>query len=111
MKKYTDPLQPDTYYHVYNRGNNGDDIYFEDRNYAYFLQQYRKYVAPVVDTYAYCQMKNHFHFLVRVKSVEVVAEAGEVPKSSVSVFDDFSKTISNQWAKLFNSYTQGMNKV
>lgn len=111
MKKHTKPLVVDTFYHVYNRGNNGADIFFEDKNYAYFLEKYRLYVSPIADTFAYCLMKNHYHLLIRIKSKEEFIRASNIEGTSVSLFDDLSKTISNQWAKLFNAYTQGMNKV
>ncbi|HKZ86348.1 MAG TPA: hypothetical protein VJ793_22180 [Anaerolineae bacterium] len=28
------PLEPGKYYHIYNRGNNGENIFLEERNYA-----------------------------------------------------------------------------
>jgi putative transposase len=63
------PLQYGQYYHIYNRGNNRENIFFEERNYRYFLRLYVKYAEPVADTYAYCLLRNHFHFLVRIKTV------------------------------------------
>ena len=61
------PLLYDTYYHIYNRGVNRDNIFIEERNYEYFMQLYAKYIEPVAATYAYCLLKNHFHVLIRVK--------------------------------------------
>ena len=66
MSKIT-PLQYGQYYHIYNRGNNRENIFIEERNYRYFLQLYAKHVAPVADTYAYCLLRNHFRLLVRIK--------------------------------------------
>ncbi|MBE9507489.1 MAG: hypothetical protein IMY86_05515, partial [Chloroflexi bacterium] len=63
------PLQYGGYYHIYNRGNNREDIFVEERNYLHFLRLYAKYIGPVADTYAYCLLRNHFHFLVRIKTV------------------------------------------
>ena len=62
------PLQPDSYYHVFNRGVNRQNLFFEGRNYGYFLQLYAHHIEPVADTYAYCLLPNHFHLLVRVKT-------------------------------------------
>ena len=63
------PLELGKYYHIYNRGNNGESIFLEDRNYTYFLQLYIKYIEPIALTYAYCLLRNHFHFLIRTKTV------------------------------------------
>ena len=41
------PLEPGIYYHIYNRGVNRTDIFIEERNYAYFMQLYAKYITPV----------------------------------------------------------------
>ncbi len=38
------PLQPGCYYHIYNRGNNREDLFREERNYRYFLQLYAHHV-------------------------------------------------------------------
>ena len=55
------------YYHIYNRGNNRDQIFFETENYLYFEKKMRWYFSPeVCDLVAYCLMPNHFHFLVKL---------------------------------------------
>jgi putative transposase len=66
-------MQPGEYYHIYNRGINKDLIFFEEANYAYFIQQFKKYVSEYVDVFAYCLMPNHFHFFVRIKEVETLS--------------------------------------
>ena len=71
--KTLSPLQPGVFYHIYNRGNNGEDLFREERNYLYFLKLYEKYITPIADTYAYCLLKNHFHFFVRIKSEDEIA--------------------------------------
>ena len=63
----TIPLENGNYYHVYNRGNNSEDLFRENTNYLYFLELLKKYLLPVVDIYAYCLMSNHFHLLIRIK--------------------------------------------
>jgi putative transposase len=64
------PLQHGQFYHVYNRGNNRQNLFIEERNYAYFLKLYARRVEPVTDTYAYCLLPNHFHVLVWIKTPE-----------------------------------------
>jgi REP element-mobilizing transposase RayT len=103
------PLLFDTYYHIYNRGNNREDIFLEERNYDYFLRLYEKYVAPVAITYAYCLLKNHFHLAIRVKSEEEIIESLKVSET----FRDSpgSRYVSDQFSRFFNAYAKAINKV
>ncbi|MCO6490512.1 MAG: Dna2/Cas4 domain-containing protein [Phaeodactylibacter sp.] len=71
-KKYYPPLLPGRFFHIFNRGNNGDNLFYQERNYAYFLRKYFAYLSPVLDTYCYSLLPNHFHILARVKEEDVV---------------------------------------
>ena len=93
------PLQYGKYYHIYNRGNNRENIFHETRNYRHFLNLYAKHVSPVVDTYAYCLLRNHFHFLVRIKDLEHLPEPLR------------SKKPSQQFSNLFNAYAKAFNRA
>ena len=44
-----DNIEEGYYYHIYNRGNNGGDIFFDNENYEYFLKLLTKYIIPVAD--------------------------------------------------------------
>jgi len=87
-----EPMQHDQYYHIYNRGNNGEVLFREQRNYLYFLNLYARYIEPVAETYAYCLMNNHFHLLVRIE-------------------DCRSYEASHAFANLFGTYTKAFNKA
>lgn len=61
-------LIPDHYYHIYNRGIVDSKIFFQARNWLFFLQRWRKYCLPnYADTIAYCLMPTHYHFLLYIK--------------------------------------------
>ena len=98
-------------YHVYNRGNNRQRLFYEEENYLYFLTKVRQYIVPNCDILAYSLMPNHFHFLIHankrsvrlfrrsnVKSARLVVTR---PKMSV-----FSKGIQ----LLLSSYAKSVNK-
>ncbi len=61
-------LEPNAYYHIYNRGINSGQIFNSEENYSFFLSKFDKYLSSVCDVLAYCLMPNHFHFLIKVKS-------------------------------------------
>ena len=65
-----DYFEPGVVYHVFNRGNNQENIFIEDRNYLYFLTLLKKYLLPVADIYAYCLLKNKI-FTYRTRSLSV----------------------------------------
>ncbi|MFM9945987.1 MAG: transposase, partial [Bacteroidia bacterium] len=61
----------------------------------------------MADTFAYCLMPNHFHFLIRTKEEVLIEET--FGKSQT--FQKLESRISKQFANLFSSYTQSYNKV
>jgi len=86
MPQRDTPLVAGEYYHLYNRGHNRQDIFFERENYLFFLRRVRQYLLGEDETskdfgelsravwetsevyttvVAYCLMPNHFHLLVR----------------------------------------------
>lgn len=60
-------LQSGKFYHIYNRGINGENLFHSEEHYQHFLGLYSTYIDPVADTYAWVLMPNHFHLLVRIK--------------------------------------------
>ena len=97
------PLIEGQYFHIYNRGVNGENIFKEQRNYHYFLQQYFIYCAEVLETLSYALLKNHFHLLVYVKeNVEVPMYSG---KGTIRL------NASKQFSHFLNSYAQSINKA
>jgi putative transposase len=101
------PLEKGKYYHIYNRGNNSIDIFFDNESYYHFLRLYDKYISPIAETFAWCLLKNHFHVLVYIKSDSEI-EFSKLEYSTVETpkIVDASK----QFGHLFNAYTQSINK-
>jgi putative transposase len=88
-------------YHVFNRGNNREPIFFSPQNYAFFIRKIRDHLVPICDILAWCLMPNHFHFLIYAgsRSVRRAPDRG-LPRQQ------FSKAIQ----VLLSSYAQGVNQ-
>ena len=102
------PVEYGNYYHIFSRGINRCTVFFEERNYPFFLQKYAHYVEPIADTYAYCLLGNHFHTLVRIRTVEEQESwftLNQLPGSFLP------KNPSQQIGNLLNSYAKSVNKA
>jgi putative transposase len=91
-------LRPGAVFHVFNRGNNRENLFREQRNYGYFLDLYARHIEPVAETFAYCLLPNHFHLLVRIKSQD--EQAYQPPREP-----------SRQFSNLFNAYAKAINNT
>lgn len=98
MEKY-DTLEPDNFYHIFNRGNNKEDLFIENENYLHFLRLIKTHLTPVVSIFSYSLMKNHFHLVLKINSNE------ELEKTNINL-DKIHQPFSN----LFNAYTKAINK-
>ena len=108
-------FEPNNIYHVFNRGNNSQNIFFRRENYLFFLKKNHTHIVPFADILAWCLMPNHFHLMIYVKSIEIQLE-NEMNESK----DEFGVTwgsISNSTRNLnqsiaimLRSYTRAINK-
>ncbi len=97
------PLLPGRIYHIYSRGNNRENLFREERNYHYFLALYAKHLASLVDTLAYCLLRNHFHLAIRVKQVEVGAQW--------ATRSDRLNPATRAFTSMFQAYAMAINKA
>jgi putative transposase len=109
-------------FHIYNKGNNSEEIFFGADNYHFFLKKMREYVCPYADFLCYCLMPNHFHWLVYVKHtvLEVSPEGTLLPilhknedLLSISTPEKKHKlrTLNESIGICLRSYTRAINKV
>lgn len=94
----------DGYYHIYNRGVEKREIFLDDQDYRVFLHLLKFYLSPPdplnehplsnlsltgfnpvrlrplktlfgeIELLAYCLMPNHFHFLVKQRSIDGITQ-------------------------------------
>ncbi|NOU19684.1 MAG: hypothetical protein HOO91_19170 [Bacteroidales bacterium] len=105
--KHQPPIEFGKYYHIYNRGNNGENLFLTAQNYYHFLSLYDKYISSVAETYAWCLMPNHFHLLVRIKDeVDIdFLKSEKEPKTALK-----KAKPENQFGHLCNAYAKEFNK-
>jgi hypothetical protein len=119
MKKYQIELEPGKFYHIFNRGNNSENIFFNEGNYKFFLRRYNEALSHLVETYAFCLLPNHFHLLIRVKDLPTKALHLQDAKLLASTPQPFLQdakllttppTPSQAFHRFFTSYSKAINK-
>ncbi len=114
-------LEPDSTYHIYNRANGSEKLFLSNENYRFFFTKYRQYIEPITDTFCYCLMPNHFHFLIRILpqgDIEKLVDGRRLSKTlqGFGTLEGLKKQkaislfLSRQFSHLFNGYTQAFNK-
>jgi len=94
-------LAEDKLYHVYNRGNNQQPIFFKPENYLFFLHKVRRFIKPHCNLLAYCLMPNHFHFLLQATPASMALKQTQLGTRTA---------MSEGFKNLLSSYTQAINK-
>ncbi len=103
---YYIPLYKDKLYHIYNRGNGYENIFYNNENYFYFLRQFKKYLSESVDTFAYCLLPNHFHLLVRIN----IHDPEAVKENFRKVFISYSMSLNKQEKRRGNLFQRGFKR-
>ncbi len=103
---YNVPLYEGNLYHIYNRGNGKEKIFFSEENYYYFLRRYEKYICNYVDTFAYCLLPNHFHLLIRIKNVDPETVSGNFRKFFIS----YSMSVNEREKRRGNLFQRGFKR-
>jgi putative transposase len=119
MQNKLEILSPESTYHVYNRANGSEKLFRSSDNYYYFLNQYFTFISPIADTFCYCLMPNHFHFLIRIKKITELPIEDLLGSKNLTGFQNLSGLakeelisirLSRQFGNFFNSYSKAINK-
>ncbi len=102
-------------YHVYNRGNNSQTVFFTHENYLFFLDKLRKFILPHADVLAWCLMPNHFHLMISVKQVQVeiveqTTAGGVSEQVTRSHLLTKTRSLNDSISILLRSYTRAIQK-
>ncbi|MCK4661574.1 MAG: transposase [Bacteroidales bacterium] len=108
--KYTEALQTEKYYHIYNRGNNGDNLFYKKSNYEYFFKKFDEYLSDFLIVHAFCLLPNHFHLLVEIKSDKEIIKTifkKEKYKKLLKNLPDLQNLADLEYTNLTQTYKSG----
>ena len=93
-------------YHIFNRGNNSQKLFFSRENYLFFLEKVKNHILPHTDILAWCLMPNHFHLMVHVNQLQI--ELSEQVTSSHLLTK--TRSLNDSISILLRSYTRAIQK-
>jgi putative transposase len=117
------PHVANSWYHLYNRGNNKQPIFHDDTDYLFFTKLLKKYLSPeesidvttgllnpmnitsVISLSCFCLMPNHFHLLVKQQ------EANGITQLTQRILTSFVLYMNNKYKKtgpLFEGKLKGI---
>jgi len=100
MSTTREPFEFERFYHVFNHARGHDNLFDTEKEYQIFMELISKYILNIAHVYAFCLLPNHFHFLVRIKEIELPVN---FKKKGISDF------VSHQWGNVQNTYTKKKN--
>ena len=118
-KKYLAEFCNNKFYHIYNRTNNRELLFREEKNYHFFLKQFARYLSELVEIHAWALLPNHFHFLIKVKDAAqirqfILKKDPVVRTHAEQLFLDTDNTdllTISAFKRFFTSYAMAFNKV
>lgn len=96
-------LNEEHLYHIYNQGNNRQQIFFSHENYLFFLRKMSFHLLQQSDILAWCLMPNHFHIMLYVKRLAEPI-SGQTSNPSKKIV-----TLNENIGILLRSYTRAIN--
>ena len=118
MVDYRAKLLPNKTYHVFNHAVGREYLFRNEKNYYFFLEKYFEYISPIADTYAYCLMPNHFHFLLKLKMPDnnmsdnsQTFKSSQTYKNSQTFKSSQAYNYSYHFKNFFRSYTGAYNEA
>ena len=112
---YWQTFYENSFYHVYNRVTHKEALFIDYLDRQFFMRQWDALLSTYVDTYSYCLMSNHFHFIIKVKEPDmdywacVKAEKTVASNAFLNGEIDINTFLEDQFKRFFSSYAHKYN--
>ncbi len=90
----------DQFYHIFINAVTPLSLFRRHRDYRHFLRLYAKHIEPIADTFAFCLLPNHGHFLIHTKAPHEQAFPFEM---------EMPRQPSRHFSNLLNAYARHYN--
>jgi len=98
------PIAPGLIYHVINRGNNRQQVFFGDDDYQAFLRAIEDLrERQSFELYGYCLMRNHFHLLIKPLEETISRVMQSLLVSHTQRYHKFRRSGGHVWQGRFKS--------
>jgi putative transposase len=117
--KYIANFEENTFFHIYCKAVGNDVLFKKDENRIYFLKKYAEYTNGYVQTYAYCLLDNHAHWIVKCCSHDdLVLHLTKIEKLNLKKHQqkflnneiNFEEALEFQFKDFFITYSLAFNK-
>jgi putative transposase len=117
--KYIAAFEENSFFHIYCKAVGNDVLFKNDENRMYFLNKYAAYTNGYVQTYSYCLLDNHVHWLVKCCShADLVLHLSKIEKLNLKQHQQkflnneitFEQAIEFQFKDFFITYSLAFNK-
>lgn len=95
---------PGNLYHIYNQGNNRQEIFSCDEEYKIFLNLIRRNIHANAEIISWCLMPNHFHLLIYTD--ERILNSMKQGGLFIDVLTNGIRKLLSGYARIYNSRHQ-----
>ena len=101
-------FQKNHIYHLFNQGNYNHKIFFERRNFLFFLEKVKIYIFRYGAILAWYLMPNNFHFMVLIKEFSMLPTSQDLTPSQALTTTP-KRSLNDGIGIMLRSYTPAIN--
>lgn len=105
-------FKPNSYYLIQNSGNNDETLFYEERNYAYFVRLLKKHLQTIGSLEAFRLEGNRFDLLIRTNPEDAILEKYRcrVHQPLANFFIAYTKTINKYYGRSGSLFRESLKR-